>query len=68
MLHVTKRTVEIKTVLLYTFQIAFALDFTWPEFQVLTSQPGIQEIPFYDPSLYLHLYIIVPTGDSGLLE
>jgi hypothetical protein len=38
------------------------------EFQVLTSQCGIQEIPFYDPILYFPLYIIVLTMDSGLLE
>lgn len=68
-LHVTKKDSGNKnTILLYTFQIVFTLDFTWPEFQVLTSQPDIQEIPFHDPSLYLHLYIIVPTGDSALLE
>lgn len=63
MLHVIKKDSGNKNaILLYTFQIVFALDFTWPEFQVLTSQPDIQEIPFHDPSLYLHLYIIVPTG------
>ena len=38
------------------------------EVQVLTSQPDIQEIPFNDPSLYVHFYLIVCSRDSGPLE
>lgn len=38
------------------------------EFQVLTSQPGIQETPSDDPSLHAHLYIIVLNRASGLLK